>query len=85
MGRMEPGEGILTLRNPSATAQSLNIDIAKVFELQHSDPASYKLHSVWSGVPDWDPSRVQEVHAGKLLTIHLAPFEVLTLSTIPAR
>jgi hypothetical protein len=80
-----PREGILTLRNPSTTAQTFNVDVTKVFELQHADPASYKLHSVWSGAPDWNPSRVQEAHAGKILTIHLAPFEVLTLSAIPTR
>jgi hypothetical protein len=69
--------------NPSKESQTFNVDVAKAFELQHTDPASYKLHSVWSGVPDWTPSRVEETHAGKLLTIHRAPFEVLTLSAIP--
>jgi hypothetical protein len=30
-------------------------------------------------------NRVQEIHAGKLFPIHLAPFEVITLDAIPAR
>jgi hypothetical protein len=80
-----PREGILTLRNPSATAQAFDVDLAQAFELQHADPVRYKLHSAWSGAPDWDPSRVEEAHAGKSLTIHLAPFEVLTLNAIPTR
>ena len=33
-----PREGILTLRNPSTTAQTFNVDVANAFELQHSRP-----------------------------------------------
>jgi hypothetical protein len=80
-----PHEGILTLRNPSKQAQTFDVDVANAFELRHTDPTTYKLHSVWSDAPDWNSSRVEEAHAGKLLTIHLAPFEVLTLSAIPTR
>jgi hypothetical protein len=78
-----PREGIITLRNPSTTTQSFMIDVAKLFELQPTDRASYKLHSVWNDSEGWDRTRVEEAHADKPLTIHLAPFEVLTLNAIP--
>jgi len=79
-----PREGILTLRNPSKEAQTFAIDVSKAFELQPADPASYKLRSVWTDSPDWPANRTEQVHAGRPLTIHLAPFEVVTLSAIPA-
>jgi hypothetical protein len=80
-----PHEGILTLRNPSKEAQTFTIDVAKTFELQPTNPANYKLHSVWSDVTAWPASRTEQAHAGQPLTIHLAPFEVLTLSAMPTR
>jgi hypothetical protein len=78
-------EGILTLRNPSKEARTFNVDVAKVFELHSTDPTTYKLHSVWSVAPGRGRNRVQDIHAGKLFPIHLAPFEVISLDAIPAR
>jgi len=78
-------EGILTLRNPSKEAQTFAIDLSKAFELQPTNPTTYKLHSVWSDIPDWPASRTEQAHAGQPLTIHLAPFEVLTLRAIPTQ
>jgi hypothetical protein len=78
-------QGILTLRNPSKEPQTFNIDVASAFELQHSDPASYKVHSIWTGTKDWPPSHIEELQAGKTFPIHLAPFEVLTLEAAPTR
>jgi hypothetical protein len=80
-----PQEGIITLRNPSTEAQTFNVDLAKVFELQHSDPEAYKVHSVWSGTKGWERDRVQKQHAGEIFPVHLAPFEVVTLEAIPAQ
>jgi hypothetical protein len=80
-----PHEGILTLRNPSKQTQVFAIDVAKDFELQTTDPANYKLSSVWTNAPDWPTNRTEQAHAGQPLTIHLAPFEVLTLSATPTR
>jgi hypothetical protein len=42
-----PREGEITLRNPSNGPQEFTIDVAKVFELQPSDPGTYKVRSVW--------------------------------------
>jgi hypothetical protein len=80
-----PREGILTLRNPSTQSQTFTVDLAQAFELPHSAPSLYKLHSVWSATPAWSSSRIDQAQAGKPLTLHLAPFEVLTLDAIPTR
>jgi hypothetical protein len=78
-------EGILTLRNPSKQTRVFTIDVAKDFELRPNDPANYELSSVWTKAPDWPASRTEQAIAGKPLTIHLAPFEVLTLIATPKR
>jgi hypothetical protein len=80
-----PRRGIITLRNPSKEAQTFNVDATSVFELQQGDPAVYKVRSVWDGAKDWDHNRVKEMHAGKILPIHLDRFEVITLEAVPAR
>ncbi|MGA7155481.1 MAG: enterotoxin [Acidobacteriaceae bacterium] len=74
-----PHEGIITLRNPSTTAQTFTVDVAKAFQLQPSDPTTYKLQSVWKNTTNWNPTRIEQAQAGQPLTIQLAPFEVLTL------
>ncbi len=76
-------EGILTLRNPSNTAQTFTVDAARIFELQPTDPTTYKLHSVWGNAPGWDSNRLQEIHAYKPFAVRLAPFEVITLDAVP--
>jgi hypothetical protein len=80
-----PREGILTLRNPSKQTQVFTIDVAKDFELLPSDPTTYELRSVWTNAPDWPASRTEQARAGQTLTLHLAPFEVLTLSAKPTQ
>jgi hypothetical protein len=80
-----PREAILTLRNPSKETQVFVIDVTKAFELPSTAPTTYNLHSVWNNVPDWPTSRTVQARAGQPLTIHLAPFEVLTLSATPTR
>lgn len=66
-------------------AQTFNVDVASVFELQQTDPAAYKVHSVWNGAKGWEQNRVQELHAGKSFPVHLAPFEVIALEILPAQ
>jgi hypothetical protein len=79
-----PRMGIITLRNPSQEAQSFNVDVARVFELEQADPADFKVHSVWSVVQGWGKNQEREMHTGKTLSIRLAPFEVVTLEAVPA-
>jgi hypothetical protein len=58
-GAWNPREGVITLRNPSNSPQEFSIDVAKVFELQPSDPATYKVHSVWKDEKHSAPNSLQ--------------------------
>jgi len=80
-----PRMGIITLRNPSKEAQTFNVDVARVFELQPADPATYKAHSAWNGANGWGHNEEREMHTGKIFPIHLAPFEVVTLEAVPVQ
>ena len=75
-----PEKGILTLRNPSASAQDFSVDIARAFELPAGAPNRYLARSPWGS--DTARSAV-ELEAGKPHIFHLAPFEVITLEAIP--
>jgi hypothetical protein len=79
-----PREGLITLRNPSNGPQEFSIDIAKVFELQPSDPGTYKVRSVWKDKKNRNQKFPTEMRRDQRLPIHLAPFEVVTLEALPA-
>lgn len=77
-----PRQGILVLRNPNNKPQTIDVDIAEVFELPVGAPQVYAAHSPWRG----DPNReALQLRAGVAHTFHLAPFEVLTLDVVPLR
>jgi hypothetical protein len=80
-----PREGVITLRNPSNSPQEFSIDVAKVFELQPSDPATYKVRSVWKDEKNLDQKFPTEMRKDQPLPIHLAPFEVITLEAVPTK
>ena len=69
-------DAIVTLRNPSKSAQTFSIDPVAVFELQPGAPRAYTMHALWSGHANKQPI---ELRAGQSHTVHLDPFEVLTL------
>ncbi len=75
-----PAKGIVTLRNPAAEEQTFVFDPASAFELPLGAPVRYKLTS-----PKGDKLPTETIEAGKPVTIHLAPFEVLVLEAIPTR
>jgi hypothetical protein len=74
-----PQKGIITLRNPSNKPQSYALDVAKAFELPPSMPRKYLARSPWLTSRD---SNLLLLTAGKVHTLTLAPFEVLTLETL---
>jgi hypothetical protein len=78
-----PREGVITLRNPSNSAQEFSVDVAKVFELQQTDPAVYKVHSVWQHDKNSVQKFAPEMRKDQRFLIHLAPFEVITLEAVP--
>jgi hypothetical protein len=74
-----PKKGILTLRNPSARAQSIEIDPAKAFELPDGAPQNYTIISPFKD----QTVEATELHAGKATTFKLKPFEVLVVEAWP--
>ncbi len=75
-----PKKGILTLRNPSARAQSIKIDPAKVFELPEGAPQNYTIVNPFKD----QTVDVTSLHAGEETTFKLKPFEVLVIEAWPA-
>ena len=75
-----PQKGILTLRNPSNTPQSITLIAARIFELPHGAPTHYKAHSPWAADAAQTPINLD---AGHPHTFQLAPFQVLTLEALP--
>jgi hypothetical protein len=72
--------GILTLRNPSRSPQSITLDIASAFELPPSALQSYTAHSPWKADAAQPPLQLIAGHAH---TFDLGPFQVLTLNANP--
>jgi hypothetical protein len=75
-----PQKAILTLRNPSNQAQDFTLDVAQAFDLPTGTARHYTARSPWSA----DASQpALDLEAGKPHTLHLAPFQVLTLEGLP--
>jgi len=75
-----PRKGILTLRNPSARTQSIEIDAARAFELPQGASRQYTATSPWK---EDAGKAAMEVRAGVPVEFELAPFEVRTLQFAP--
>jgi hypothetical protein len=75
-------KAILVLRNPSDKPQSINLDIAKAFELPADAARAYQLRSPWKEDSAQDGLRIT---AGQPHTFSLGPFEVLVLDGAPAK
>ncbi len=73
------GAGILSLRNPRDTPQSIDIDVARAFELPEGAGRRYRLRSPWRSDSAADPITLT---AGEPHAISLGPFQVLTLETV---
>lgn len=76
-----PLKGILTLRNPSAKAQAIAIDPAKVFELPENAPQKYTVVSPFKD----QTVDVTELRAGEKTRFRLQPFEVLVIEALPIK
>lgn len=75
-----PAKGIVVLRNPSDRAKEFALDVDKAFELPSGAPQSYVAQSPWSADSASTPLHLR---AGQAQTIHLKPFQVLTLDAEP--
>ena len=75
-----PAKSIITLRNPSDHAQLTVVDLQRQLELPAGAAHRFRAHSPWT-TDAAKPSLILD--AGKLGTVTLAPFEVLTLELTP--
>jgi hypothetical protein len=73
-------KGIVTLRNPGGTTQTVSIDPQSAFELPEGAAKQYELVSPY---PDQPVGKVQELKAGEAAEFELKPYEVLVLEAIP--
>jgi len=76
-----PRKGILTLRNPTARAQSLKIDPAKAFELPAGAAQKYTVVNPFAD----QTVNVANLQAGEEAVFKLKPFEVLVVEALPVR
>ncbi|HUC85031.1 MAG TPA: hypothetical protein VL970_07560 [Candidatus Acidoferrales bacterium] len=74
-----PKKGILTLRNPAARVQTINIDPAKVFELPNGAPRRYSITNPFKD----QTVEVTALRAGEEAKFKLRPFEVLVVEALP--
>jgi hypothetical protein len=75
-----PERGILVLRNPADTPQTLQLDVARAFELPSGASETYAARSPWAADRGKMPLRLL---AGVTHDFALQPFEVLTLEAEP--
>jgi hypothetical protein len=75
-----PEKGILTVRNPSDKPQDFWIDIGKAFELGEGAATRYLARSPWS---EDAAQPALHLEAGDPFSIHLGPFQVVTLEALP--
>jgi hypothetical protein len=75
-----PQKTILTLRNPSAQAQDFTLDTMRDFNLPPGAAHNFTAHSPWAA----DAAQPTiDFESGKPYSLHLAPFQVLTLEATP--
>ncbi len=74
-----PKKGILTLRNPSAHAQQISLDPAKIFELPVDAAKKYKVVNPFKD----QTVEATTLTAGQETTFKLRPFEVLVIEAQP--
>jgi hypothetical protein len=74
-----PKKGILTLRNPTARAQSIAIDPAKAFELPDGASKNYSIANPFKD----QTVEITKLRAGTETKFKLQPFEVLVVEALP--
>jgi hypothetical protein len=75
-------KGIFSLRNPSGTKKTFEVNLKKIFELPSTEPGSFKLKNIFSS---------EQQQAGKLvlpdqtILITLAPYELKIWEALPGK
>ncbi len=75
-----PQKGILVLRNPSDHSQSIQLDVARAFQLPATAPRVYRAHSPWNADVGQEPLLLR---AGHPHSFALERFQVLVLDAMP--
>jgi hypothetical protein len=78
-----PAKGILVLRNPSDRKQSIDIDVARAFELPRGAAQRYSANSPWNDDASEDAYPLV-LTAGQPHRFNLEPFAVLVLDVTPS-
>jgi hypothetical protein len=73
-----PAKGIVVLRNPSDKPQEYSLDIGRAWELPAFAPRVYTAHDPWDST-----APQQRLTAGHAVTLHLKPWQVITLEASP--
>jgi hypothetical protein len=76
-----PDMAIVTLRNPAERGQPFVLDLRRHLELPHGCAGRFAAISPWTGRAR---QGLASLDADEPRTVHLAPFEVLTLELMPA-
>ncbi|WP_341316337.1 enterotoxin [Paraburkholderia sp. IMGN_8] len=76
-----PVKAIITLRNPDSQAKRFVLELRRQLELPAGAVGRFQTRSLWHGHASHVPSVLD---ADRPQTIHLSPFEVLTLELVPA-
>jgi hypothetical protein len=75
-------KGIFSLRNPSGTKKTFEVNLKKIFELPSTEPGSFKLKNIFSS---------EQQQAGRLvppdqtILITLAPYELKIWEALPGK
>lgn len=69
----------LTLRNPSASSNSITLDVQTIFELPANAPTNYTLVAAYAD----QRTTLTNLTAGQAVSLTLAPFEVLVFDATP--
>ncbi len=68
-----PRKGVFSLRNPSAQAQTITLDIEKIFELPENSISDFEITNAMHPERSSDKMNVRK---GKIFKVTLAPFEL---------
>jgi len=75
-----PKKAIVTLRNPGDRTQDFTASLASLLEMPAHSAGSFSAQTPWKAANNEGPS---EVKADELRTLHLRPFQVMTMELTP--
>ena len=74
-----PQRAVIGLRNPSAQAQTLHMDLARALELPEDAARA------WKATPAFSAGSGRTLNAGTVADVELGPYEVLVWDLVPGK